>query len=199
MFNFLQQQFRQPKGFLGKIISVAMRKMNNKIYDDLLRKMNIKDDDTIFEIGYGHGVGISKILAKNRCKVSGIDFSKTMHTLALKRNKLHIENGDANLVYGDFLDFELDPNSYDKIFCLNVVYFWNELEPPFAKIRNGLRDHGVFSFYMDHPSQLIQQGLSKEGIFNMYKIEEVLRHLQLAGFSQIDYQNENGYFVICKK
>lgn len=68
MFKYLQQQFRQPKGFVGQIISVMMRKMNNKIYDVIIDKMAIEDGEELFEIGYGHGIGISKILTKKNAR-----------------------------------------------------------------------------------------------------------------------------------
>ncbi len=199
MLKGIQQQFKQPKGLLGKFVSLVMRKMNNKIYDVIIDKMSIKDHETIFEIGYGHGMGIKKILTKNDCQISGIDISQTMQQVALKRNKTFIEQGKAKLFYGDFLSHEMPDLSFDKIFCLNVVYFWDELEIPFSKIKKGLKKDGSFYLYMDAPTQLVQQGLIQEGIFRMYTIDEVIDKLALVGFSQIDFQHKKGYFVNCKK
>ncbi len=199
MLKGIQQQFRQPKGLIGKFVSLVMRKMNNKIYDVIIENMSIKDHETIFEIGYAHGIGIKKILAKNDCQISGIDFSETMHKEALKRNQKHIKKGKAALFYGDFLIEEMPDQSFDKIFCLNVVYFWDDLEIPFNKIRNGLKKDGNFHLYMDAPVQLVQQGLIHEGIFKMYTIDEIIDNLKKVGFTQVDFQHQNGYFVNCKK
>jgi cyclopropane fatty-acyl-phospholipid synthase-like methyltransferase len=199
MFKGIQQQFRQPKGLVGKFVSLVMRKMNNKIYDVIIDKMTIKDHETIFEIGYGHGIGIKKILDKNDCQISGIDFSETMHKEASKRNQKYIKEGKAALFYGDFLNQEMPAQSFDKIFCLNVVYFWDDLEIPFSRIKNGLKKDGNFHLYMDAPVQLVQQGLIHEGIFKMYTIDEIIDNLKKAGFTQVDFQHKNGYFVNCKK
>ena len=62
MFKNLGKQFRQPSGFLGKLVSKLMVKGNSIAYDRLISKMDIKDSVTLFEIGYGHGLGIDKIL-----------------------------------------------------------------------------------------------------------------------------------------
>ena len=43
---------------------------------------------------------------------------------------------------------------FDKIFCINVVYFWNDLHKPFEKIKSLLKDDGVFCFYMEKKEDL---------------------------------------------
>lgn len=199
MLKKIQEQLRQPKGLLGNFISLVMRKMNNHIYDVIIDRMDINEHEKIFEIGYGHGIGIRKILAKTDCQISGIDFSKTMYKEAKKRNKAAIKKGKAELFYGDFLIQELPNQAFDKIFCLNVVYFWDELEIPFSKIKNGLKKDGSFHFQMDHPTQLAQHGLTNNGIFNRYTIDEVIDKLRTVGFTKIDYREQNGYFVKCQK
>lgn len=199
MLQTIGKQFKQPKGFLGKIISKLMQKTNNFAYDILLNEMSIKNNENIFEIGYGHGVGIKKTLSEADCFISGIDFSELMYKEAAKRNKKNIENKKVKLFFGNFINYDLKSNEYDKIFCLNVVYFWDELEKPFRKIRKGLKDNGVFYFFMEHQDKLHNLKFAKDDIFNKYSIEEVKEKLKLSGFSKIDYHYKKGYFVRCEK
>jgi len=199
VLQIIGKQFRQPKGFLGRIISMLMKKGNRIAYDVIFEKLNIKDNENIFEIGYGHGIGIERILSKNNCFVSGIDFSELMYKEASKRNKKHIANNNARLYLGDFLTCKMDSGKYDKIFCINVTYFWDELEKPFSKIRAGLKDDGIFYFFMVHPDVLNNLKFTKDDIFNKYSIEKVVEKLKVSGFSNIDYEYKNGYYVMCKK
>ncbi len=198
MLRIIEKQFRQPEGIIGRIISFLMRKNNSNAYDRIINKLDIKDNENIFEIGYGHGYGVERILSKNNCFVSGIDFSELMNKEALERNNKNIDNGKAKLYYGDFLKYEIDSNLYDKIFFMNVIYFWDNLEIAFSKIRIGLKEKGNFCFYMDHPDELIKQGFTKDDIFNRYTIEQVVDKLKLSSFNEINYQYyENGYYVKC--
>lgn len=105
MLRAIGNQFRQPKGLLRKVTSFLMRKDNGIFYDKFLDKLEIKNNEKIFEIGYGHGIGIEKILSANDCFISGIDFSELMFKQALKNNKKYVQNGKIELYYGDFLEY----------------------------------------------------------------------------------------------
>jgi cyclopropane fatty-acyl-phospholipid synthase-like methyltransferase len=198
MLSFIGNQFKKPKGFFGKIISVLMKKGNRYTYEKIVPELEIKQGDTILEIGYGHGLGINMICSTFDCRVIGIDFSELMFKEAQQRNKRHIDNKKVELHYGDFLDFKLR-YLYDKIFCINVIYFWNELDKPFSKINAGLKDEGAFYIYMVHSDNLKKLKFTKDDIFNKYSIDYVLDTLRNNGFSKIDYSYNTGYFIKCKK
>ena len=84
------------------------------------------------------------------CKISGIDFSELMYHKASKRNKKFIDKGTVHLQYGDVLTLEPGNDKFDKIFCVNVIYFWNDLNLAFNRIYNMLGEKGEFLIYMDH-------------------------------------------------
>jgi len=87
MLRIIEKQFKQPAGFTGRIISSLLRKVNSPVYDRLINELAIKEKQTIFEIGYGPGIGVKKIFAKYDCYISGIDFSELMYKEVSKRNK----------------------------------------------------------------------------------------------------------------
>jgi hypothetical protein len=62
-----------------------------------------------------------------------------MYKRARKYNKAYIDSGWVELQHGDFLNVPVLHNDYGKIFCLNVVYFWNELKGPFEKVFSCLK------------------------------------------------------------
>ncbi|MBN1181359.1 MAG: class I SAM-dependent methyltransferase [Bacteroidales bacterium] len=195
----LANQFRKPSGFLGRIVSFLMKKGNIKIYHKLIPELEIKETDKLFEIGYGHGVGIKMIAKQNNCCISGIDFSELMYKEAAKRNRKLIKDKNVSLSYGDFLTYEMIARQYDKIFCINVIYFWDNLDVPFQKIKDGLKDNGMFCFYMAHKDELSRLKFT-EKLFQKYSIEEVVEKLKLSGFKKVGYNMvEHGYIIKCEK
>ena len=177
-----------------------MGKGNSHENDRLIPELNIQKNDRLLEIGYGHGIGVERISSGYDCLVFGIDFSKLMFREASKRNRIQIQNKKVELYYGDFLTSEFAQNQYDKVFCLNVIYFWDDLDKPFSRIKSMLRDGGLLCMYMAHCDLLNKIKFTKDGIFNKYGIDEVEDKLRLAGFKEISYSLENnGYIIKCKR
>jgi SAM-dependent methyltransferase len=200
MLGFIENQFKKPSGFFGIIISGLMKMGNKSIYDNVIPELEIKQHEKILEIGYGHGLGIYRIASAYDCFVTGIDFSELMFKEARKRNKRHIAGNKVALHYGDFINYELGINIFDKAFCINVIYFWDKLEKPFSKIKSELRSGGEFYIYMVNWDNLTQMKFKKDGVFNKYTIEQVAEELKSAGFININCkQLNNGYLIKCNK
>lgn len=199
MLSFIGNQFRKPTGFFGKIISKIMIKGNSFAYDRIISELNIMQNDQILEIGYGHGYGVDRIVTNYNCFVFGIDFSELMFREATKRNKKHIDNNKVELQFGDFLTYEIKSNQYDKVFCINVIYFWENLDLPFSKIKTALKEGGAFCFFMAHQDDLKKMKFTKDEIFNKYSINQVIDKLKSLGFNDVTYSFDKGYLIRCKK
>jgi SAM-dependent methyltransferase len=196
--NLMASQFKKPTGLFGMFTSNLMIKGNRSNYDTLIKDLNIKANDKILEIGYGPGIGINLIADTcQSCSIHGIDFSKLMYRRATELNRKYIDDKRAKLLFGDFLTTNIGTYDYDKIFCLNVVYFWDDLQRPFEKIKSLLKKDGMFCFYMAHKDFLIKKK-SPDEIFNKYSIEQITGALKQAGFSEIDHYFDKGYYVKAK-
>jgi ubiquinone/menaquinone biosynthesis C-methylase UbiE len=197
--RIIASQFKRPTGLFGIFTSNLMIKGNRRNYDGLLKDLNIQPHDKILEIGYGPGIGINLIAEKcNSCIIHGIDFSKLMYKRATKLNERYTDNNRVKLLLGDFLKTKIDTNNYDKIFCINVVYFWDDLQQPFERIKSFLKKGGIFCFYMAHKDFLIRKK-SPDEIFNKYSIEQITEALKQAGFVEIDSYFDKGYYIKAKK
>ena len=193
------QQFKKPSGLFGIFTSNLMIKENMPRYDMLIKDLDIQPHDKILEIGYGPGIGIELISEKcDSCIIHGIDFSKLMYKRATKRNKQHIESHKLLLKYGDIFDTQIEQHDYDKIFCLNVVYFWDDLQKAFKKIASLLKNSGSFCIYMATKEMLLEKK-APDGIFNKYSIEQITDALKLAGLNNIIYHFDKGYYIKAKK
>jgi arsenite methyltransferase len=197
--KIIESHFRKPKGLIGMFTSKMMIKGNMANYHVLLKDLDVQPDDKIMEIGYGPGKGIELISnISDSCHIYGIDFSTLMHKKASKLNKLLISDGQVKLFTGDFMRTEIGEYDFDKIFCINVVYFWNTLQPPFEKIRSLLKEGGFFHFFMAHRDFLLKMKASDD-IFSKHTIKEVVTALRLSGFKEIDYTFNKGYYIKARK
>jgi cyclopropane fatty-acyl-phospholipid synthase-like methyltransferase len=193
-------QFKKPRGVFGKIISDLMIIGNRSAYDNMIRDLKLQANDKILEIGYGPGVGIDLISKRYEfCNIYGIDYSELMYKRASKRNYRFIKNSRVHLMFGDFVETELSTIGFDKIFCINVVYFWDNLQKPFEKVNSLLKDDGVFCLYMAGKDELNRAKFTKDGIFNKYSIGQVVNALKSSGFHEIDHSFRKGYFIKAKK
>lgn len=116
-----------------------------------------------------------------------------MYKKATERNKKYIDSGKVELKYGDLLDSETCSEKFDKVFCINVIYFWNDLKKAFLKIYSLLNGGGIYLIYMTTADELTRLGFEKE--FVKYSIEQVESALLQAGFAKVEYKNDNGYYI----
>ncbi|HUS03116.1 MAG TPA: class I SAM-dependent methyltransferase [Chitinophagaceae bacterium] len=195
--KFIASQFKKPTGLFGIFSSNIMIRGNKNKYDKLIKDLDIQPNDKLLEIGYGPGVGINIIAGKcDTCTIHGIDFSPLMYKRAVRYNRSYIDKGTMVLQYGDFLKISTPDNDYDKIFCLNVVYFWNELKEPFMKVLSLLKKGGVFHIFMADKSMLKK---TPDSVFNKYSIEQVTGVLTSAGFTEVENYFDKGYYIKAKK
>lgn len=180
---------------MGILTSNLMAKSNRSNYITLLQDLQVQPEDKVLEIGYGPGVGI-ELLANTcqTCCINGIDFSPLMYKRASCRNRKFIRNKRVKLLLGDFLNVKINSIDYDKIFCINVVYFWDNLRQPFERIKLLLKEEGVFCFYMAGRDFFIEKNFT-DRVFNKYTIEEVVAALHAAGFSKVEHYFHKGYYV----
>jgi cyclopropane fatty-acyl-phospholipid synthase-like methyltransferase len=197
MLKALGQQLRKPSGLFGRVVSRMMDARNRNFYFRIIKEMRIQKEDRIYEIGFGPGLGVQMIASNiSDCTISGIDFSELMVNMASKRNKRFIEQGRVNLKYGDLITADTTGEHYDKIFCVNVIYFWKDLKPVFQKIHSMLSGEGSFYIFMT-PSEELDGGFAVE--FNKYSIEEVVSALKESGFKNVRYKLEDGYYIHSNK
>lgn len=193
--KIIESHFRKPRGLVGIFTSNLMIKGNMSNYHVLLKDLDVQPDEKIMEIGYGPGKGIELISnISDSCQIYGIDFSTLMYKKASTLNKGPIAVGQVKLFRGDFMRTDIGEYDFDKIFCINVVYFWSKLQPPFEKIRLLLKEGGSFHFFMAHRDFLLKMKASDD-IFSKHTIQEVVTALRLSGFKEIDYNFNKGYYI----
>ncbi len=141
----MARQLRKPGGAMGNKVGLMMNKANESLYDFTLDTMQLAPGERLLEIGFGNGKFFSKVFSKAAdLHISGLDFSTTMVQAARVDNEQPVKENKLALVQGSSSEMPFADNSFDKIFCINVVYFWDEPQPHLQEIKRVLKPGGQF-------------------------------------------------------
>lgn len=141
--KILAQNLANPQGEKGIEIGEMMNATNISMTLESIKTLLIEDDEDILEIGHGNAGHLKMILDKAKnIRYTGIDISETMHNEARKLNKEFEIQADFVLYEGKKLPFQ--DKTFDKIFTVNTVYFWEEPVAFLNEIYRVLRDSGTF-------------------------------------------------------
>ncbi|NIF06451.1 class I SAM-dependent methyltransferase [Chryseobacterium sp. Tr-659] len=141
--KILAQNLANPQGEKGIEIGEMMNATNISMTLESIRTLLIEDNQQILEIGHGNAGHLKNIfgLAKN-LKYTGIDISETMHNEAKRLNKEFENQADFILYEGKKLPFQ--DRTFDKIFTVNTVYFWENPVEFLNEVYRVLKDDGTF-------------------------------------------------------
>jgi ubiquinone/menaquinone biosynthesis C-methylase UbiE len=97
--SILMRTFGRPRGLLGRLGGIIMARANYRHAAWLIDLLDVREPDTMLEIGFGPGVAI-QLLAGSARHVAGVDPSAEMLRLASRRNADSIGNGRVDLRRG---------------------------------------------------------------------------------------------------
>ena len=167
-FSIMTKQLRKPSGLLAGKVSNKMNEVNEVVYDFALENMNIIDNDAVLEIGFGNGKFFDKLFAKaTNLKIWGIDFSKDMVAIASRNNQSALKQGKLNVQLGSSDNLPFTDNSFDKVFCINVIYFWDEPKKHLKEVHRVLKPDGSF-FAAIRSKEIFSHLPAAEYGFNLY-------------------------------
>jgi len=198
--SIFEQNLKRPKGIFGQILSLKF-KNNLQEYYELEKYLELSKGMKLFEIGYGPGYGIKHILENNDVSIDGIDFSRMMYRKAIQRTKKY--SSRIKLRYGDFNEFIYNGNSYDRVFLLNVIYFWNDIQKSIGKIISLIKEKGIVIIGMASPELLSSVGIKNNKVFHQYEINDIVNILmkyENIVVSVKEHEKIKGcYYIIGKK
>ena len=142
--NFIAKQLSNPSGIGGKLVFSVMNRQNRPLYEDVIRLLSPADADNILDIGCGNGNVLNMLASRSNCTLAGVDFSKSAIKSALSRNRKFVNSGKMNLVCQDMSRLPFPDSSFDKVYSINTVYFWDNLDDTLTEIRRVLKSNGLF-------------------------------------------------------
>lgn len=196
--KIIAKQLRKPGGILAGKVANQMNKINGFLYDFTLDTMQLKDNESVLEIGFGNGKFFDKLFSSaNNLVISGLDFSPEMVKEATANNPSATNSGKLDLRFGSSDNIPFPDNSFDKVFCVNVIYFWEQPADHLKEIYRVLKPGGKFYTSIRTKETMAQIPFTNYG-FNMYELEEwinILKTNHLHFKHAPKTENEPGAFL----
>ena len=176
-------QLRKPHGSMARTVGKRMNAVNRSLYEGAWKALDLRDGMSVLEIGFGNGLFFGDLtrLAHN-LNLHGLDFSKEMVEQATVQNKDLIASSTLSLAHGPSDRMPFADASFDRIFCINVVYFWDEPAAHLQEVRRVLKPGGTFTAVLRTRSSMEKLPFAAHG-FTMYEQADWERVLRTNGFS----------------
>lgn len=160
----MARQLRKPSGEAGIKTGLMMNKANAVLYDFTLDCMQLQNNERVLEIGFGNGYLFDKVLSRAAgLQLFGLDYSADMVRMAHEHNRELISKGFLSLTQGSSNSMPYPDGHFDKIFCINVVYFWDAPSPHLQEIKRVLKPGGQFFATVRSKESMAQMPFTQYG------------------------------------
>ena len=185
------KQLSRPTGFWGKLIGIGMKHGNRLLNEWTIEQLNLKSSDRVLEVGFGPGLSIKQV-AENVPDgwIAGIDCSKAMFEQARKRNTAAIASGQVELKHGDVSSLPYDNDTFDKVFAVQVLYFWKDPVAILSELNRVAKPGGKIALSILDKEHLERVRITQTGVFNLYNGEDIVQLFSQAGFSDIRFETK---------
>lgn len=175
-------QLRKPHGFMARKVGERMNAANRSLYEGAWKALDLRDGMSVLEIGFGNGLFFGDLSRKARgLKLYGLDFSTDMVEQATARNKDLVATGNLSLTHGPSDRMPYPDALFDRIFCVNVVYFWDDPAAHLREVRRVLKPNGTFTAVLRTRSSMEKMPFANHG-FTKYEEADWERVLRANGF-----------------
>ena len=141
--RFIAEQARNARGPLGWLIAWLMARETWRENLAAMDALGVQVDDCVLDLGSGHGRGLSELAERAaRGRVVGADPSPLMCELAAARNRERMRAAQVEVVLAGAERLPFADASFDKVLCVHVVYFWNDLGAALREIGRVTRPGG---------------------------------------------------------
>lgn len=201
----LANQLGNPSGEKGVEVAEIMDRNNIKMTIHSIENLQIQKGDSILEIGHGNCGHLKLIFEKgNEIQYVGYDISELMNAKAKELNQNLIQNNSVEFKLYDGENFPEKENSFDKIFTVNTLYFWQNPIEFLNEIYRITKPNGIFCLTFAEKDFMGKLPFTKFG-FNLYSVKDVQKLVENSEFEIVntefqteEIQSKSGEMV-CRK
>lgn len=185
------RQLGKPEGEVGVEIGLRLNRVNNKITDHVYARLGLGPGMNVLEIGFGNGHLLPDLIRQaNDLNYIGIDISQTMVDEARQFNAAQVACGQAAFQLASAEQIPSDAAEFDRVFAVNVIYFWANPLRPLKEIRRVLRPEGVSVIAATTPATSADTDYQRpEYGFHPRDDGELVQLHKQAGFTRVAVEN----------
>ena len=179
-------QLRKPTGDDGVKTGKWMNKGNVGINRETIASLNVADGQRVLEIGMGNGYFVNELFSRfPSVTYVGCDFSEIMVSEATELNADLIAEEKVAFVCADIAALPFGDGSFDSVFTINTIYFWEHPQDVFRELARVLRPGGRLSIGLRPKRQMVNYPFTRFG-FTMYSKDDVVQLVSGNGFKVIE-------------
>jgi ubiquinone/menaquinone biosynthesis C-methylase UbiE len=205
------RQLGNPEGDVGLEVGRRLNQVNKQVTEHVYDRLGLRDGMNILEIGFGNGHLLRSLLSRaDGLQYDGIEISKTMVKEAQRYNGTLADIGHATFHLASADNIPMNAATMDRVFAVNVVYFWSDPVTCLREIRRVLRPAGISVIAAATPETLAATDFSRAEFGFHPRDGTTLAALHYeAGFTHVTVENysetvlkrdgtpwERGYHVV---
>lgn len=160
--TWIDSQYENPRGVVGTYIGEKMVRQHRVEVDWTIEQLHIQPDNRVLDLGCGAGDALAQMLRSfDHVHVTGLDRSPTIVRSALRRNRVDVQTGRAEVVQGDLGTLPFPDSQFDRVFSIHTLYFWEDVPAVLAEIDRVLAPGGSFVItYCDGKADVTWDGIA---------------------------------------
>jgi ubiquinone/menaquinone biosynthesis C-methylase UbiE len=140
----MASQLGKPEGETGRAVGEMLNRVNANITAETYQRLMLREGHHVLEVGFGNGRLLPALLAlADDVTYVGLDRAETMVAEAAAFNAEFVAAGRASFRLGSAEAIPCDDASFDRVFAVNVIYFWPEPVRALTEMRRVLRHGGL--------------------------------------------------------
>jgi ubiquinone/menaquinone biosynthesis C-methylase UbiE len=190
--KLLSEQLMNPSGERGVEVANMMNETNIGMTYNSINNLSLKEGEELLEIGHGNAGHLQQLLAKAKNLIyKGVDISELMIQEATRINAVFVENKTAAFVLYDGQNIPFQDNTFDAVFTVNTLYFWENPQAFLKEIERVMKPGGRFSLTFAEASFMEKLPFTKF-TFKLYNLNQVVDLVNQTGLEieKTDIQKE---------
>ena len=140
----IARQLAHPDGERGVDMGHMMNESNISMIRNAIRHLKLKDEELVLELGHGNANHLTELHQQASDLVYyGLDISATMNSEAEDYAKENNLMSKSSFTLYDGTDIPFTKNTFDKIFTVNTIYFWQDPNQLLDELYRVLKDDGI--------------------------------------------------------
>jgi arsenite methyltransferase len=180
LLDLLVPQLARPHGPLSRLIAPLLDRGNRTINLHVVGALDLAPQQRVLELGFGGGVGLAMVLEHQpSVALVGVDPSPEMVARCQRRfgDKVTVLQGSAD-------GLPLPDGSFERVFGVNVCYFWPDLPAALAELRRVLAMDGLLVLGIRPPETLRRFQFEHAG-HRVWTPDQYVAALCTAGFFDV--------------
>ena len=178
----LAKQLGNPEGEIGIEVANMMNATNIGMTKHAIESLNLDANDVVLELGHGNCGHLPFLMNQaDNLKYFGLEISELMQQEAIKSNQSYLKNNSADFRLYNGTEIPFDNESFDKIFTVNTLYFWQNSDFLLNEIYRVLKPNGVSALTFADKSFMEKLPFTPFG-FKLYSLRDAEELLQKNHF-----------------